>query len=508
MKLGNRKKATLINIFFKYGQLCLSMVIGIVLVPYYLQFISVAEYGIWLAVGSTVLWFAAADPGVANVTIQKVSHALGSSNERLAFEYAIAGIVFSCFFALLAAFLGFILSPFLVSLMVDASKGYGNINILYLVSYCIFSLCLIMFGYGVVGVAQALGHAAAVGMLYIISMIINIILVIIFLRNGYGVFSFAYAQFLSSTFIVLAALLLLIIMYRKNLFTIRNLKLERIKELLSLFGWGFGARFIKIFSNNVDNFLILKYLGASQVAMYNFTSMASKQMENIINQPISAFRPALASVAGEGQTAKIKKYLILLIVAITWIAGLIFTGLVLFNEIFVALWVGEKNFSGSHISLLLALFFLSNVFVKSFGTFCFSFGDIKKSSMMEWLSALILIPMLFFGVYIWGLEGLVMAHIAANLFFLSWYYPVSLQRFVSFSRKDFFVISLEVVKVVLCSLVIIFVFKSIIIKSWLELIIFAMLVVCLFLFGMLVVSGTIRNELMTLISSRKRKGIS
>jgi len=95
------------NLLFKYINLALSVASGILLVPFYLKHLAIHEYGAWLAVGSFATWFAAMDPGIANLLIQKVSRSLGNNNSLDLANYVQAGISISLLVAVFVFLIGY-----------------------------------------------------------------------------------------------------------------------------------------------------------------------------------------------------------------------------------------------------------------------------------------------------------------------------------------------------------------------------------------------------------------
>ncbi|MFX6330865.1 hypothetical protein ABTF76_21670, partial [Acinetobacter baumannii] len=76
----NRRRAATWGVLFGSGGAFLAIARNILLVPLYLKFVSLAEYGAWLATGATLIQLLVSDFGLAGVLMQR-SAALHGAGE-------------------------------------------------------------------------------------------------------------------------------------------------------------------------------------------------------------------------------------------------------------------------------------------------------------------------------------------------------------------------------------------------------------------------------------------
>src|SRR3989339_1806950 len=93
--MRSRKTTTQWNLFFHYISIALSIVSGVVLVPFYLKYIPIDLYGAWLAPGTILVWLTTIDPGLSTILQQRVGMAYGKNDFPEIYEWMTGGIFLS-----------------------------------------------------------------------------------------------------------------------------------------------------------------------------------------------------------------------------------------------------------------------------------------------------------------------------------------------------------------------------------------------------------------------------
>jgi len=454
----NRRREALINIAFKYIQLLLSIVTGIVMVPIYLLYISPADYGAWLTCFSLVAWLAMFDPGIANILIQKISSAVGRKDYDSISQYLTVGLGVSVLVAFIVIartainFLGFIDSQ---ASLVEAFR---------IVS---LSTGLILMGYALTGVNYALHASIGVGLTYVAATMLKITTILVLLNSGYGFIALAYGELVSSSLIIFGDLF--IFFYRMRIIKIHyKPSFKKSSELLGLFSISLGARLSKLVARNLDNVFIARFIGPEAVAMYSITATAPRQAENIIGQPIVALRPAIAHMSGSSDLATARQNVTRILRLVIWAIFMVIAGLWLFNFDFIYLWVGQKLFAGYSVNYLLVVLFFLHIWTNVFGMLGFSFGDIRRNNKFEIIYAVLLIPTLLLGTFIFGLIGVVYAHILVMLLTTAWYFPLSIIKRLKIAKDTIFKVTITILKALSAATVVILLFSLININGWMS----------------------------------------
>lgn len=423
-----------LNVLFKYGNIALSLLSAILLVPYYLSHLSPGEYGAWLALGALATWFAAMDPGIANLLIQRVSQTNGSRDDEALIGYVAAGILVSSLIAGTVSLCGYGVAPWAVRWLGIPDMDQEKLTTIFRLA--VMTTALMILVYALVAVFQGLHDSFAAGILLVLAAISRIVLVVVMLHFGYGLIALPMAGLIASGVALFCSALWLSIRLRRMGAPAR-LQLNRLRAFSTLFLFSFGARLGKIVTGSLDNVLIAKFVGADQVTAYALTATAPRQSENLVNQPIAALRPGMAHLVGEDSGRTTLERMVQRTLRWTlWGSGLIFAGLLSLNGEFVRLWVGSRHYAGIEISAAFALLFLLRTFTNATGAIGFSLGDIKRNSLAEWAYSLLLIPAALVGVSLGGPLGVVVAHIAVQSLTMAWYFPRTIWRFLRWGADE------------------------------------------------------------------------
>lgn len=423
--------AAVVNAALKYLNLIVSIVGGLVIVPIILSKVPVDQYGIWLAVGAFSTWFAAADPGIANLLIQKVSESYGRSDGFSIAGYVGSGLFCSFWIAMIIGLGGVAFSSDLAGFL---KLGPNTENASYLLQLAMMATGITVLFYSVNGVLQGLHESLFSGLILVSSNIMRIVFIYILLNQGFGVESVPMAMIISMSIALLLVSVALVHSWvrkvRQNPF-----RLDCLKSFAGLFGYTFGARFGKTISMNLDGIAISRVLGPEQVAFYSVTSTAAKQAESLVALPVSALRPGIAHLAG-GEPKDLKVPVMALLSAVIWLAFAAGMMVFAFNRDFIGLWVGSKLYAGDGLTFLLAMLCMIRIWSASATVFGFSLGEIKRNSRIEWIYSILLASVMFFAVGKWGLYGALFAHLFAQLATVSWYSPATIWKRIDLRRIE------------------------------------------------------------------------
>src|SRR5262245_5684777 len=108
----NRRKATLVNLFFQYSAVAITLIHGLVFVPMYIHFLGKSLYGAWLASGDIVYWAAVAQAGATYLLAQRTAHLFAQKSLRELGEAVGSGLVILAVLSSVGAGIALGLSPF------------------------------------------------------------------------------------------------------------------------------------------------------------------------------------------------------------------------------------------------------------------------------------------------------------------------------------------------------------------------------------------------------------
>ena len=78
----NKTKASLVNVVFNYGSSIVLIVNTIFLVPFYLNYMSLSDYGAWLTAIAATNLIMLVDPGISSVSSQRMSKSFSNNSDK------------------------------------------------------------------------------------------------------------------------------------------------------------------------------------------------------------------------------------------------------------------------------------------------------------------------------------------------------------------------------------------------------------------------------------------
>ena len=136
-------KASIYNYLFNSINSVVVIVNGIVMVPIYFHYMSVATYGAWLATGNVVAMLGLLEGGFSFVITQKMSAAIAHNDTNRFCKLAGSNILSAVIISLAILLLGLSLSPFITSWINISEDIKNEIHTAFIVS--LVATCISIF---------------------------------------------------------------------------------------------------------------------------------------------------------------------------------------------------------------------------------------------------------------------------------------------------------------------------------------------------------------------------
>ncbi len=429
----SRKQTTLFYAAFQAYSIAMALVTGVVLVPLYLRYVPADLYGAWQASGSILVWMTVLDPGFSAVVQQRVAAAHGSGDYDALSGWIATGLWIGVAVALLMLLVGFLTSFFLASWM----KLPHTIDTAALTSA--FRWSAIGSAAMIVAYASAagnLGLQAIVGgsVIFVGASLLRLLLIVLMLRSGFGLLAIA----IPSTVMALVFMCGSFAYLRWRLFAEQVTFAwapTRLRALAGLLSFTSVANWATVAVNNLDLFLVARFLGPSSVNTLRFTRAAPEMSRLLVERPGVAVQPSLAHLVGAGGIDRARQVLVRMLGLAICVVLLLVSGFALFNRDFVALWVGRQFFAGTLVNALVVTWFILTVSVTVLSGLCFAAGDIRGNSIAIAARAALYLPLLWVGAHFWGLAGIVAAGVVSIVATQAWYFPRAFVRIYRVPRS-------------------------------------------------------------------------
>ena len=439
--IRSRRKTTRRNIFIRYMSVMLAIVSGIIMVPLYIKFIPIDVYGVWLASGNILVWLGAVDPGLTVVLQQRIGFAYGKQDFQTIRETAGCGLFISAAIAAFIIIIGFIVAQYLPSLLeLPSSVDAMVITLAFILA--VLGNALSLFSFSISAINQGLQSSLGYGMVNIIVTFLGFILQVVLLYRGLGVLALAIASLFCGLFYTLGQAVYLAWRLVNEKIGIK-FSYSAFPALIKLLSYSFLGRAAGVLGNNVDLFVVTRFLGPQSVALLSLTRKVPVFSRELINQPSVAFMPAISHLAGSGDIDKARYVITRLIRIMIWALFAILGGIIALNGDFVKLWVGPELFAGKYINFILCMGIFINLAAYCLGCICTALGNIKGSSMATFLQSVLFLILVVLGTKYFGLIGTAFALPISVLAVTAWYFPLSLCRLIRLPFKDWYKIMLE-----------------------------------------------------------------
>ena len=373
----------------------LTVSIGFAVVPLYLSYISIVEYGIYVAVQAIVAVVSLADIGLTLYLTKKLSNdkLFKSKNVKTALSSA---QIFQYSLAVLLLLLGVLISAFTSKILNVDSDFAIETNLLFLFAW--FSV--------IVSVVFGLNHAIlksrhelqfmnyAIFMILVLSSGLNIV----FLHQGFSIKWMGLSLFLST---LIVNLFILFSVYKK--YDIFILKIAFFDKHFVKDGWQYVKQFqilriAQVSKTSLFTILLSSYAGQTLVAQYNVTNKVPGIVPAFISKVVMNFFPRFSSYLERGKIDELQneyKVIFRYSIFVTVFVGL---AIWLANPSFVFMWVGQEIFIDNQIFLVMIITMAVMLLTSFTGLIIQASGDFQLMphfSMLEVIVFLILSYVLF-----------------------------------------------------------------------------------------------------------------
>lgn len=380
---------SLLGMFFKF----LSIVLGLLLVPIYMNVLGKEGYGLWITVLSVLSWINYFDIGLANGLRNNLTKLMCKNKYKECKEYIITTYLLVTIISISVLILGMFGLSF-----IDLNKFF-NVNFLdknairsmFLISMIFMSLNFIS------GIYKQLLLAWHKAWLVNLSQLVHqsiLLLFILFIKNC-TLNKLVLISLIYGLSLLLVQSFFTIYFFSKNKFIKPNLNDVNLQLKNSLLDLGikfFIIQLAGLIMHSTDNILITKLLGPDKVTNY---SIAFKYF-NVLIVGFTVFLAPLWSLFTKAYNEKnrdwiisiMKKLHILLIGSSGCIIGLIY-----FSDYIIKLWVGNSVNISKSLLIIMGIYTFIKLCTSVYVSFIFGIGTLNIQVIINIIIAIINIPL-------------------------------------------------------------------------------------------------------------------
>ena len=404
----NKSKASIFNLFFTYVSAFIQVFNSIILLPLYLTFFTISDYGAWVASAAIIHIFLIIDPGLSSVTTTKLSQAFSEDDDYKFQSIFLSGILMALVMGALIYLLGLILLTFVPGMVYYLGDRQDEINLALLIN--IYAIALGPLASVLHSFFQALLRTFEGNILYVSSIIVSPFTIIFCLYNEWGIASLPMGILASNLFAVFAYIGGVIFFWAKHtnisFFTLKNINFSVIfHDIKYLYLKRFSSALSENLETSIAGVLFNSQVSGSIAIMKKLISSIQLFSNGVATSTYSSLSHAFS----EDNNNRLRLALNKTIYATDLIQVLGISALFLAYKPLLFVWLGQEITLGYFFMILLA--FSSFTYIKSnlLYTMLTSNGLFKETSLIFILEIIIRIAGTYLLVNIIGLYALPIA---------------------------------------------------------------------------------------------------
>lgn len=414
-----------------------SITISLLLVPMTIHYINPTQYGIWLTISSMVAWISFFDVGFTQGLRNRFAEAKAQDNSELAriyvsTTYFYTTIIFFVIWIILLISNIFINWSSLLNINAELSKEVSSL------AYIIFSYFCLQFVFRIVStILIADQKPAKAAMIDLIGQFFSLAIIYFLTRVSNGsLILLGLALGVAPTLIIIGANILLFqTTYKKYAPSLRYVRNEHVKDIMSLGLKFFILQIAYVIQYQSTIFLIAHYFDTLQVTSYNiaykYFGILQMSFAILITPLWSGVTDAYNSSDIQWIKNAVRKYLYVLI-------PFIFLGIIMLivSKQVYELWLGKGIVNISfEISMLCLIFFATQMFAMIFVHVLNGIGALKIQFYSSFLTSIgfIVLSVSLIKIFHFGIESILISSILSNVF---GYFIAPIQYYSVFIAKS------------------------------------------------------------------------
>ena len=377
----NKSRASIFNLIFTYASSFIQIINSIILLPLYLSFFNLADYGAWVATAAIIHIFLILDPGLSSITTTKLSQAFANDDDNQFQSVFLSGLLLAILIAFLILSLGIVLIFFVPDMVVYSGDRQNEIQLGLLLN--VFALAIAPVTSVLFSFFQALLRTFEGNILYVSSIIISPFVIIFSLYNGLGIASLPIGILATNVFALIAYSIAVTYFWGKSTtISFFRLKALNLGVLFSDLKYLYLKRFSSVLSENLETSIAGIFFNTQVSGSIAIMKKLISSIQLFSNGVATSTYSSLSHAFEAKDSARLKLALNKTIYATDLIQVLGICSLFLVYKPLLFIWLGQEITLGYFFMTLLA--FSSFVYIKSnlLYTMLTSNGLFKETSLV------------------------------------------------------------------------------------------------------------------------------
>jgi O-antigen/teichoic acid export membrane protein len=414
MSLGSTKRNVSVAVVASALRMVVSTPLSLVVLPIAFHRLTPSQYGVWAVLSSVLAIAYFAEAGVRTEIVRRVADAYGREDLEGVVHAARQGwLVLSGLAALIGA-LGWLLSPFLVRLLLDDRDRLAagvDVVLLSRITMLIFALSLVAAGaFAVLGGLQRTdwdSYGSIAGSVAGAAAVTGALLA------GHGLWAFPLG---SATYLLVESAVRLVGVRR--LVPEMSWRVARVRRGVIQSYFGLSALVVlsqvsNVFDYEFDKVLLARIVGAGTAGHYDVGSTLTLQARAAALLPLVVLLPGVAELRHRDGAAVLRLYDGVVASVLAGVVAVL-GGVYLFAPSFVPLWLGQGHEESITTAQLLAVAMVVNALAAPAAYYCIALGWTRLTAVGSLVNIVVNAVCSVVLVSFLGLHGVLIGSIAGN----------------------------------------------------------------------------------------------
>ncbi len=350
--MGSKAKTLVKGSILRTFNFFVNIVIAFFLMPFIIHSLGDRMYGLWMVIGSFLGFYWLFDFGLGSAIQRYVSRAIGKEDYKEANLVINSSLFLFLIIGLFTLFISFVVS-FISPLFMKNIAEVVIFRQVIIVLGCSFAIGLPMRVFS--GILTAHLRYDLNTIVTMSKLLIRTILVVIFLKKGYGVLALALITFISDIISYFFAFIFAKKIAKYIVLSKTLVDKTKIKSLFKYSIFTFIAQIADKLRFNIDNFIIAAFVGLNFVTVYSIASRLIQYFMNFIVSAVGLMIPVFSQYESKGDYNSIRKKFILVTKLSSYLSVLIGGTVILFGKVFIERWMGKDYLSAYPLLVVLVI---------------------------------------------------------------------------------------------------------------------------------------------------------
>lgn len=411
------------------------VMVGLLLVPLSIDFLSAERFGVWLTLSTFIMWFAHMDIGIGNGLRNKLVEAIANQNNNkarilISTAYATAFCIFA------GVFLIFILLHNITDWSIILNAPRNLKEELYILMPIVFGLFCLQFVLKLItNIFYAFQKAAIPGLLFLISNLLILITLLLLKKHENSLLIFGLLYGLAPLIVYFLASIIFFAKHKNHIFS-PSLGYISLSHIKPLFGLGLSFFVIQISAaimQTSSTFIIAHNYSPIEVTEYNVAYRYINTFYIIFTLIMLPFWSATTDAYSKNEINWIKQSK----TTMNWVSGafLFAVGVsIIISPWVYNIWIGNNVEIDLLITMGVALYVMSYIISEPTMQLINGIGKMKLQAWLSFIVVLINIPIALWLNSLVGLVGIILAPAIMRLMKFTFAY-IQLNKLLNNSAK-------------------------------------------------------------------------